>query len=84
MNKKNVLKTAVLSCVLLSSTFTMAGCDKEDDLKISLTAGDVTEVGPGCGHPPVPHQYPSRHRRHQGVLRVQPPVPVHGPDQPPG
>ena len=40
--------------------------------------------GSGCGHPPEPHQYPPRHRRHQGVLRLQPPEPVHGSDQPPG
>ena len=40
--------------------------------------------GPGCGHPPEPHQYPPCHRRHQGVLRLQPSEPVHGPDQPPG
>ena len=40
--------------------------------------------GPGHRHPPEPHQHPACHRRHQGVLRLQPPEPVHGPDQPPG
>ena len=40
--------------------------------------------GPGHRHPPVPDQHPARHRRHQGVLRLLPPEPVHGPDQPPG
>ncbi len=40
--------------------------------------------GPGCGHAPEPHQHPPGHGRHQGVLRLQPPEPVHGPDQPPG
>ena len=28
--------------------------------------------GPGRGHPPVPHQHPAGHRRHQGVLRLLP------------
>ena len=40
--------------------------------------------GPGYRHPPVSHQYPPRHGGHQGVLRIVPPEPVHGPDQPPG
>ena len=40
--------------------------------------------GSGRGHPPEPHQHPPCHRRHQGILRLQPPEPVHGSDQPPG
>ena len=34
--------------------------------------------------PAEPYQHPSRHRGDQGVLRLLPAEPVHGPDQPPG
>ena len=33
-------------------------------------------------HPPDPHQHPAGRRGDQGVLRLQPAVAVHGPDQP--
>ena len=46
--------------------------------------GAYDHSGSGRGHPPEPHQYPACHRRHQGVLRLQPPEPVHGSDQPSG
>ena len=36
------------------------------------------------GAAPGPHQHPARVRRHQGVLRKLPAVPVHGPAQPAG
>ena len=51
-------------------------------------AGHQGEVlhGPGPQQPPAaprPHQLQAGDRRHEGVLRVQPAVPVHGPEQPP-
>ena len=47
-------------------------------------AHDPAEPGVRRDHPPEPGQHPPRRGGHQGVHRLQPAVPVHGPEQPPG
>ena len=44
----------------------------------------MTHSGSRHRHPAEPDQHPPRHGGDQGVLRLQPPEPVHGPDEPAG
>ena len=46
--------------------------------------GAYDRAGSGCRYPPESDQHPSCDCGHQGVLRLQPPVSVHGSEQPPG
>ena len=70
-----------LRCVgeLLQNQFRIGFSRMERVIRERMTIQDLDIVTPQS-----PHQHPSRHRRHQGVLRFQPPEPVYGPDQPSG
>ena len=70
-----------LRCVgeLLQNQFRIGFSRMERVIRERMTIQDLDIVTP-----PEPDQHPPRHRRHQGVLRLLPPEPVHGPDQPPG
>ena len=70
-----------LRCVgeLLQNQFRIGFSRMERVIRERMTIQDLD-----MRHAPVPHQYPSCHRRHQGVLRFLPSEPVHGSDQPAG
>ena len=70
-----------LRCVgeLLQNQFRIGFSRMERVIRERMTIQDLDIVTP-----PVSDQHPAGDRRHQGVLRVLPPVPVYGPDQPPG
>ena len=52
---------------LLQNQFRIGFSRMERVIRERMTIQDLD-----VGHPPVPHQHPAGHRRHQGVLRLLP------------